>query len=102
MPLTTYERDGWWWFKGRIDNLPGSKYNRQSTGIPSTAPEAEALKVVADYQAREIKRHYVGEEKSLTFSEAVMMYKAHDMEASDLARILPLIGDRPVAEITPQ
>lgn len=102
MPLTIYERDGWWWFKGRIDNLPGSKYHRQSTGVPSTAPEAEAFKVASAYEAREIKRHYVGEEKSLTFSEAVLLYKAPPMEAGDLEKIVPLIGHRPVAEITPQ
>lgn len=102
MPLKTYERNGWWWFKGRIDRLPGSKYHRQGTGLPVQAPEAEAIALAAEFEAREIKRHYVGEEKTLTFSEAVMMYDARDMEANDLVKIVPHLGDRPVAEITPQ
>lgn len=102
MPLIIYERNGWWWFKGKCDSLPGSKYHRQSTGIPSEAPQSEAAKVVSAFEAREIKRHYVGEEKSLNFAEAVMMYPANKMEADDLAKILPHLGHRTVADITPQ
>lgn len=102
MPLEPYERDGWWWFKGKCDSIPGSKYHRQSTGIPSTAPQSEAAKAIAEFEARQIKRHYVGEEKTLNFSEAVMLYNANPMEIGDLEKITPHLGPRTVADITPQ
>lgn len=102
MPLETYERKGWWWLKGRIDRLPRGKYYRQSTCISVEAPESEAIAYTAAFEAREIKRHYVGEAKTLTFAEAVMIYDGRTMETKDLQKILPLIGERPVAEITPK
>ncbi|RWP31764.1 site-specific integrase [Mesorhizobium sp.] len=102
MPLTLYDRDGWWWFKGRIDRIPGCRYYRQGLGAPSEVPETEARQRLAEFETREIKRHYLGDEKALTFSEAVVLYPASEKEADYLTKIVPEIGDRPVAEITPQ
>ncbi|PSJ60808.1 tyrosine-type recombinase/integrase [Pseudaminobacter soli (ex Li et al. 2025)] len=102
MPLELYERNGWWWFKGRIDRIPGGKYYRQSSGIPSAADKGEAYREIARFEEQEFKRHYIGEEQAITFSEAVLLYPAGTLEAADLLKIVPLIGDRPVAKITPQ
>ncbi|MBN9235173.1 MULTISPECIES: tyrosine-type recombinase/integrase [Phyllobacteriaceae] len=102
MPLELYERTGWWWFKGRIDRIPSGKYYRQSTGIPSTAPKRDAEVALAEFERKEIKRDIVGEEKALTFEDAVMLYPANPMEANDLEAILPHLTDRSVPSITPQ
>lgn len=102
MPLELYQRSGWWWFKGRVDRIPGGKYYRQSSGVPSTASEAEAIQAVGRFEEQEIKRHYVGDEQALTFSQAVLLYPAGEMEAKDLIKILPIMGDRPCSRITPQ
>lgn len=102
MPLELYKRSGNWWFKGRIDDLPSSKYYRQSTGTSATREEKTALKFLAIFEQEEIKRHYIGDEKSLTFSEAVLLYSASEIMAIDLVPIVVEIGDQPVADITPQ
>ena len=102
MPLEIYERGKFWWFKGRIDRIPSSKPYRQSSRIPTTLSEEEAKKAVAVFEHQEIKRHYVGEEKSLTFSEAVLIYDASPEMANDLIAVLSEIGETPVAKITPQ
>ncbi|TGT36188.1 site-specific integrase [Mesorhizobium sp. M8A.F.Ca.ET.165.01.1.1] len=102
MPLELYERNGWWWFKGRIDRLPTGKYYRQSSGVPSSAPERDAQAAVFQFEGREIKRDLVGDEKALTFADAVLLYPANPMEATDLQKILPHIEDRAVTTITPQ
>ncbi|RUV98266.1 site-specific integrase [Mesorhizobium sp. M5C.F.Ca.IN.020.14.1.1] len=102
MPLDVYERNGWWWFKGRIDRLPAGKYYRQSSGVPSSAPERDAQAAVLDFERREIKRDLIGDERALIFADAVLLYPANPMEAGDLAKILPHLEDRAVASITPQ
>lgn len=102
MPLTTYKRGRFWWFKGRIDRIPSNKYYRQSSGTPSTCCEAEATASVAAFEQAEIKRHYIGEENALTFSDAVLLYDAGIQSAKDLVAVLPALGEMPVAKITPQ
>lgn len=102
MPLELYERSGRWWFKGRIDRIPSGKYYRQSLGISASAPERDALAALAEFERQEIKRDLVGEERSLTFADAVLLYPANPMEAKDLAAILPHLQDRACASITPQ
>ncbi len=102
MPLELYERNGWWWIKGRIDRISGGKYYRQSLGIPATAPERDAIAALAGFERQEIKRDIVGEEKALTFADAVLLYPANPMEAKDLEAILPQLENRTCASITPQ
>lgn len=102
MPLEIYDRDGWWWFKGRIDRLPAGKYYRQSSGVPITAPKRDAEAAVAAFETREIKRDIVGVERTLSFADAVLLYPANPMEAGDLAKILAHLEDRSCASITPQ
>lgn len=102
MPLEVYERNGWWWFKGRIDRISSGKYYRQSSGIPATAPKRDAEAAVLRFETAEIKRDLVGAEKALTFDEAVLLYPATPAEAKDLTLILPKLKDRAVVSITPQ
>lgn len=102
MPLELYERDGWWWFKGRIDRISAGKYYRQSSGIPLSAPKRDAEAAVAAFENKEIKRDLVGDERALTFADAVLLYPANPMEAGDLAKILPHLEDRACASIMPQ
>lgn len=101
MPLTLYERAGRWWFKGRIDELPAGKYYRQSLGASGGLGEKEAARRLAAFEAAEIKRHYAGVEKSLTFSEAVLRYRGPAAEAKSIKLVVPLIGDRACASLTP-
>lgn len=101
MPLELYDRRGIWWFKGRIDDLPASKYYRQSLGTPRGTGEKEAARRLALFEADEIKRHYAGVEKSLTFAEAVLKYPATPADAKFLKKILPEITDRSCASLTP-
>jgi integrase len=65
-------------------------------------PEQEARQPLAEFEAREIKRHYLGDEKALTFAEAVFLYPTSDKEATYLTKVLPEIGERAIAGITPQ
>ena len=102
MSLEIYERDGWWWFRGKIDRIPGCKPYRQSSGVSSSVPKPQAYQAVALFEEKEVKRHYAGDERTLTFAEAVLLYDALPMEAKDLALILPHLGDRTCASITGQ
>lgn len=101
MPLVPYKRNGKWWFKGRIDELPASKYYRQSTGSSASLPEQKAIQVIAEFQARQIKRYYAGAEKSLTFSEAVLLFDPDEETAKALIKLVPHIGDRLIADLSP-
>ncbi|MCP5036568.1 MAG: tyrosine-type recombinase/integrase [Rhodobacteraceae bacterium] len=102
MPLKIYQRGDKWWFKGRIARVPFSRYYRQSTGVSATCSEEEARTIASIFEQKEIKRHYAGEELTLTFSEAVLLYRAGAQFAGDLLAILPHLGEIPVAKITPQ
>lgn len=102
MPLKLYQRTGYWWFRGKIDRIPASKYYRQSTGALATIEKEEAAKALAHFEEREIKRYYIGEEQSLTFSDAILLYSANAQMATDLEVILPILGELAIAKITPQ
>lgn len=101
MSLELYDRRGIWWFKGRIAELPAGKYYRQSLGAPRGTSEKDAARRLALFEADEIKRHYAGVEKSLTFAEAVLKYPATPADAKFLKKILPEITDRSCAGLTP-
>lgn len=102
MPLELYPRNGNWWFKGRISQLPSSRYYRQSLGASCQLPEAEATQILAAFEAKEIKRHYAGDRSSLTFAEAVLLYQASPADAGYLKRIMKEFGDTIVNDITPK
>lgn len=101
MPLELYQRGKWWWFKGRIDRIPAGQYYRQSLEALATVPEGEARSILAAFEQKEIKRHYLGDEAVLTFADAVLLYAATPADAGFLVRIVAEIGDEPVARITP-
>lgn len=98
MPLEIYKRNQAWWFKGRIDELPGSEYYRQST---YTSSETGARAFINDFQGQELKVFYAGKERVLTFSDAVLIYRANKEYAKALGNVIGEIGDLPIDEITP-
>lgn len=98
--LETYERDGKFWVRGTIDEIPGYKYIRKSCG---TSNEGHAQDFATRFKAEEIRRHFVGPEKAeqeLTFADAVLLYSAQSEAARDLLKVLPLIGERPIASLS--
>lgn len=99
MPLELYERGKVWWFKGRIEGLPNSRYYRQST---QQTTKAGASAILIDFQKRELVRHHSGEEKSLTFAEAVDLYDANQEMARDLLLVLDELGRLPLSKISPK
>ena len=98
MPLELYQRGEIWWFRGRIDDIPGGRYHRRSTGASS---ESTAKRIVAAFEAREIKRHYAGAENALTFDEALLLYTPTKEVAKDLEAVLPHLTGRECAGISP-
>ena len=101
MPLTLYPRAGHWWIRGRIDRIPAGRYYRQSLGAPVEVPETEARQILANFEAKEIKRHLIGEPANLTFGEAVLLYDAPPADAGYLALIVPVLSETFVGTITP-
>ncbi len=105
MPLEVYKRGKWWWIKGRIDEIPGCGYYRQSLEIPSALPEAKAEEIKKRFEQKAIKRNlieeYTGEEIGLTFSDAILLYTPKPAEANYLSKILPHLGDDYLKKITP-
>ncbi len=99
MPLELYKRNDTYWFKGRIDALPDSKYYRQSTHKSS---EASAIAVRNHFQQEELRRFYGGDDISITFSEAVLHYKAKPEFAKALIPIVETIGELEIDKITPK
>lgn len=100
MPLELYRRGDIWWFRGKIDRLPGSRYYRQSTG---TSEEGAAREIVAEFEKRQLKGHYAGHRQALTFAEAVLLYDATPQMARFLEIIIkrdPDFAERACAEIT--
>lgn len=101
MPLEPYQRGSVWWAKGRIEynGAPISEYYRCSTGASS---QKGAQDWCAAEEQRQIRRFLVGEERALTFAEAVLLYPANEQTAGFLIPIVERIGDDPVVQITPK
>lgn len=102
MPLEPYPRGRTWWVRGRIelDGQPITDYYRCSTGAST---ESGARDWIAAETARQRHRHITGDSApALTFADAVLLYPARPAEAKKLMRVLPVLGDRPVASITPK
>ena len=100
MPLTPYRRGLSWWAKGRIEynGRPITAYVRSSTGA---SDEAGAWDWIQAETQRQIRRHLFGEDTTLTFDEAVLLYPAKPAEARFLLKILPLLGHLRLTEIKP-
>lgn len=99
MPLEIFKRGEVYWFRGRIEELPASKYYRQSTG-KTTKAGAEAVK--GHFQQREVQRFYGAEKNSLSFAEAVDLYNANSEMARDLLKVLDHLADFDLCSITPK
>ncbi|HEX8418551.1 MAG TPA: site-specific integrase [Sphingomonas sp.] len=101
MPLTPYKRGDTWWVKGRIEDngLAITDYLRESTGAST---ESGARDWIAQRTEREKRRRFLGEEHSLTFADAVMLYPTDANTAKYLIPIVARLGALPVASITAQ
>jgi len=99
MPLELFKRGEVYWFRGRIEELPDSKYYRQSTGKTSKSG-AEAVK--NHFQRKELQRFYGVEKNALSFAEAVDLYKANPEMARDLLKLLDCLADHELNSITPK
>lgn len=98
MPLELYKRAETYWFKGRIDELPSSKYYRKSTG---KAAQTSALAALNYFRQEELRRFYSGEETLITFAEAVLLYRAKPEFAKALVPIVKEIGNMELKYISP-
>ena len=101
MPLEPYARGVKWWARGTVDynGRPITGYLRESTG---SLTEAGARDWINEREQREIRRFLVGEERSLTFADAVMLYDADPLMAKYLMPIVNEFGPLPVVQITPE
>jgi len=101
MPLKPYRRGAKWWARGTVDynGRPITGYFRESTG---SLTEAGARDWINERGQREIRRFLVGEERSLTFADAVMLYNADPLMARYLIPLVNELGQMPVVEIMPQ
>lgn len=101
MPLEPYARGAKWWARGTVDynGRPITGYIRESTG---SLTEAGARDWINDREQREIRRYLVGEERALTFADAVLLYDADPLMARYLMPIVEELGALPVVQITPQ
>jgi integrase len=99
--LEPYLRGHIWWVRGTV-TLNGrdiTPYYRCSTGASA---EAGARDWIRAEEARQIRRHLVGDEAALTFAEAVLLYPAKPAEAKALMKVMPELGEMAVVKITPQ
>ena len=101
MPLETYARGPIWWARGRIEfnGRAITGYYRCSTGASDAAGAKDWARAEED---RQIRRHLVGDEASLTFADAVVLYSAKPAEARYLLKLIDDLGDLAVIKITPQ
>lgn len=101
MSITPYRRGDTWWARGRATYLgaPISDYYRCSTGA---LDEAGAWQWCRDEEERRVRRHLLGDEKALTFAEAVLLYEAPPADAGYLIPIVTRIGNSFVKDISPR
>ena len=99
MPLETYRRGNSYWVRGRVEfnGAAITEYYRCSTGATSEAGARAWCKAEED---RQVRRHLLGEEAVLMFSDAAMLYPAKPKEAGFLIPIVEKIGHLPVQKIT--
>lgn len=101
MSLEPYRRGKTWWARGRVDYLgkPITEYYRCST---DSSEEAGAWRWCQEEEQRRVRRHLLGDEKALTFAEAVLFYTAGTADAGYLEAIVVKIGTWLIADITPK
>ena len=101
MPLEPYRRGAVWWAKGRVEYLgkPITDYYRCSTGAVEAAG---AWAWCREEEERRINDHLLGENKALTFAEAVMLYHANPKTAAYLIPIVEEWGSKLISSIAPR
>ena len=99
MPLETYRRGNSYWVRGRVEHNGAAitDYYRRSTGTPSEAGARDWCRAEED---RQVRRHLLGEEAVLMFSDAVIKYPVKPKEARLLIPLVEAIGSLPVSKIT--
>lgn len=101
MPLEVYRRGRVWYAKGRVEynGTPITDYIRVSTGAST---ETGAREWCATEEDRQRRRYIVGDEATLTFADAVLLYPAKPADARFLINLLPHLADIPIRNITPK
>ena len=101
MPLTPYKRGTVWWVKGRIEfeGRPISDYLRISTGASS---EKGAQAFIVETTTRAIRTHIIGEERSFTWDDAILLYDAKTADAGFLLKVHPHLTGKLISDIAPQ
>jgi integrase len=101
MPLKAYPRGTTWWAKGRVEynGRPITNYIRESTGADG---EAGARDWIADREDRERRRYVIGEERAITFADAMNLYEPTPTMARYLIPIGEKIGDMLIGDIAPK
>ncbi|HEX7720446.1 MAG TPA: tyrosine-type recombinase/integrase [Woeseiaceae bacterium] len=99
--LTPYRRGKTWWAKGRVEynGRAITEYIRESTGASS---ESGARDWIEERTAIELRRHIVGEERALSFNDALLLYQPTRQMARYLIPVAERFGSMPVVEITPK
>lgn len=99
--LEIYQRGSSWWVRGRVEyqGVPITDYYRRSIG---PLGQSQARRWADEEEERQIRKHLFGEENSLTFSEAILLYNADAKTAEYLTPLVPEIGKRYLSEISPQ
>lgn len=102
MPLELYKRGRKWWVRGRTDGI--DDYVNRSLG---TFDAAVAKTKLREIERKAQQRALLGsdapsEADELTFAAAVMLYDAKPSDAKYLLKIIPLIGNMRVRDITPK
>ena len=92
MPLEIYRRGKFYHVRGRVEfnGRAITSYYRQSTGASSEAGARGWIKAEED---RQVRRHILGDEAALMFSDAVMIYPAKPKEAGFLIPVVQEIGN---------
>lgn len=103
MPLKPYMRDDtpYWWARGTIEynDQVIRKFYRKSTGSLTKNGAIDWIKSETD---RQIRLHLFGEEKVITFNDAVLLYECDKTTAKYLQPIVKELGNIALAKISPK
>lgn len=92
MPLKIYRRGEIWHYRGTVNE-------RRLRGSTKTAQKDAALRIAAEREAREWKRHHDGPEAVLTFAQAAILYRSAEKPTRFLAAVEDYWKDTPVKHI---
>ncbi len=92
MPLKIYRRGEIWHYRGTVND-------RRLRGSTKTAQKDAALRIAAEREAQEWKRHHDGPESVLTFAQAAILYRSAEKPTRFLSAVEDYWKDTPVKQI---